>query len=268
MRILLANCIIAFLSITLHAQPQVGGGVCTNSIVSGTYYYLLTGNVLSGNQVAPDIELGKFVADGIGGLSGNSHASVAGSISAYTFTGTYSVQSNCTGIMTLLVNSKSSGSFTFQVVNGGQGLMVAIAGPGAVTSGRAYRQTASAGSIQCQTASLSGSYAYLLSGVAYVSGNSYQYTQTGSITGDGLGHMGHRDGKCQRKHRYCYWPGPLRGRKRLFWYGERHKSERHRELLHCRSRGRADRSILAERFWICCWGKRSALICYPPKRGG
>lgn len=91
--------------------------------------------------------------------------------------------------MTLLVNSKSPASFVFQVVNGGQGLMAAIAGPGAIAPGRAYRQTASAGSIQRKTASLSGSYAYLLSGVAYMSGNSYQYTQTGSMTGKGLGHM-------------------------------------------------------------------------------
>jgi hypothetical protein len=178
MRLLLGHCIIAFLStMALQAQPQVGGGVCTNSTVSGTYFYLLNGNMLSGTQVSPYVELGKLVADGAGRVSGSSHASVGGSISPYTFTGTYSVQSNCTGTMTLVVNSKSSGSFTFQVVNGGQGVMVAFSSPGVVAGGEAYRQTASTGSIQCKTASLTGSYAYFLSGVAYLSGGSYQYTR-------------------------------------------------------------------------------------------
>lgn len=157
--------------------------------MSGIYYYLLTGDLLSGNQIVPYVELGKLVADGQGGVSGNSHASIGGSISAYTIVGRYSVQSNCTGSMTITVNSQASGSFTFQVIRGGLGLIIALSGSG-VTAGRAYRQTASAGTIQCGTASLSGNYAYLLTGVVFQSGIAYQYSQTGSATGDGRGNLG------------------------------------------------------------------------------
>jgi len=188
---LLTGSIILALSLTraLQAQPQIGGGVCTNSTLSGIYYYLLSGDVLSANQAYPYVELGKLVADGRGAISGNSHASVGGSISAYTLAGTYSVQSSCTGSMALSVNSQASGSLTFQVVNGGQGAILAFSMPSGVVAGRAYRQTAGAGSIQCATASLSGSYAYLLTGAAFLSGTGYYYSQAGSATGDGRGNM-------------------------------------------------------------------------------
>ena len=190
MRSLLGTLILASLLTTaVQAQPQIGGGVCTNSTLNGIYYYLLSGDLLSGNQAYPYVELGKLVADGQGGVSGSSHASVGGSISAYTLAGTYSVQSSCTGSMTLSVNSQPSGSLTFQVVNGGQGAIIAFSGPSGVVAGRLYRQTAGAGPIQCGTASLSGSYAYLLTGVAFLSGNGYYYSQTGSATGDGRGNM-------------------------------------------------------------------------------
>lgn len=190
MRLLSGSLILAFsLTTALQAQPQIGGGVCTNSTLSGIYHYLLSGDLLSGNQVYPYVELGKLVADGQGGLSGNSHASTGGSISAYTLSGTYSVQSSCTGSMALSVNSQPTGSLAIQVVDGGQGAIIAFSMPSGVVAGRAYRQTAGAGQIQCGTASLSGSYAYLLTGVAFQSGNGFYYSQAGGVTGDGRGSM-------------------------------------------------------------------------------
>jgi uncharacterized protein (TIGR03437 family) len=190
MRLVSGNVLLAFLLTTaVHAQPQIGGGVCNNATLSGIYYYLLSGDLLSGNTVYPYVELGKLVANGQGGVSGNSHASIGGSISAYTLSGTYSVQSNCTGSMALSVNSQSPSSITFQVTSGGQSAIVAFSSSSGVVAGRAYRQTAATGTIQCATASLSGSYAYLLTGVAFISGNGYYYSQAGSATGDGLGNL-------------------------------------------------------------------------------
>ena len=184
MRLVSGSVISAFLLTTLvQAQPQIGGGVCTNSTLSGIYYYFLSGDLLSGNAVYPYVELGKLVADGQGGVSGNSHASIGGSISAYALSGTYSVQSSCTGTMTLSVNSQPPSSPTFQVTNGGLSAVVAFSRTSGVVAGRAYRQTTSSGTIQYATASLSGSYAYLLTGVAFLSGNGYYYSQAGSATG-------------------------------------------------------------------------------------
>jgi hypothetical protein len=157
--------------------------------LSGVYYYLLSGDLISGNSIYPYIELGKLTADGQGNVSGGSHASIGGSNSSYTLNGTYAVQSSCTGSTTLSINSQASEALTFQLVNGGQGAIVAYSGSTGVIGGRAYRQTAGAAPLQCSTASLSGSYAYLLTGVAFLSGNAYYYSQDGSATGDGQGNM-------------------------------------------------------------------------------
>jgi uncharacterized protein (TIGR03437 family) len=58
--------------------------------------------------------------------------------------------------------------------------------PNAVVSGRAYRQSA-AGTTQCSTASFSGNYGYLLTGVAFSNGLGLLYTDAGSATTDGKG---------------------------------------------------------------------------------
>jgi len=61
----------------LEAQTQAGG--YSNSSLSGSYFYLLTGAVAVNGNVAPYAELGKLVADGQGNVSGQSKASTAGS---------------------------------------------------------------------------------------------------------------------------------------------------------------------------------------------
>jgi len=119
-------------------QPQIGGGTCTNAILNGTYFYLLAGSIASGSQFSPYAELGKLVTDGNGGVAGQSAASVNGVLGTYSFTGTYSVQGTCAGSITLTVNSQSTGTLTFQVVNGGQSINVAVSTPGVVAVGRAY----------------------------------------------------------------------------------------------------------------------------------
>jgi len=164
------------------AAPQIGGGTCSTSMVTGTYFYLLSGSVASGGGAAPYAELGKLVADGMGGVSGQSFASVNGQQTTYTLTGTYTVQPNCAGSISLS-NSQTTNTLAFQIVNSGEGMVVAIATSGAVVVGTASRQSAGTSAIQCGTGSLSGGYGYLLTGVA---GNSV-YTNAGQFVADGNG---------------------------------------------------------------------------------
>jgi hypothetical protein len=167
--------------------PQgFGGGACTNAIFNGTYYYVLSGDLASGNAIYPYAELGKLVADGQGNVSGRSQASVGGLLSSYTLSGNYSVQPNCSGTLALTVNSKAGSPITFQVVNGGEGAVISESQQSAVIAGRAYR---SDGAGQCQNGSLSGGYGYLLTGVVYVSGSAYYSSQAGSVVSDGNGNL-------------------------------------------------------------------------------
>jgi len=94
------------------------------------------------------------------------------------------VQSNCAGTLTLTVNSKASAPITFQIVNGGEGAVIAYSQQSAVIAGRAYR---SDGAGQRGNSSLSGGYACLLTGVVYDSGSAYYYSQAGNVISDGVG---------------------------------------------------------------------------------
>ena len=171
--------------------PQIGGGSCSTSMVNGTYYYVLAGTVSSGGADVPYAELGELVANGSGGVSGNSFVNLNGHTTTYTLTGTYAVQSNCTGLITLAVGSQTqaSRSLTFQVINNAQSMIVAISNAGEVVTGKAYRTTSGSGSPKCSNGSLSGTYAYVLTGVAGVSGGSYVYSDTGQVAADGNGNL-------------------------------------------------------------------------------
>jgi hypothetical protein len=110
--------------------------------LNGTYFYVLDGVVASGNLVLPYAELGKLNADGNGSVSGQSTFSVGGSLRSASLSGTYAVEGNCTGTMTLTVKSPSGTSMetlTFQIIYGGQSAVVAFSSSGGVVAGRAYR---------------------------------------------------------------------------------------------------------------------------------
>ena len=171
--------------------PQIGGGTCSTSMVNGTYYYILAGTVSSGGADVPYAELGELLANGSGGVSGNSFANLNGHTTTYTLTGTYTVQSSCTGSISLAVGSQTqaSRSLTFQVINNAQSMIVAISNAGEIVTGKAYRTTSGSGSLQCSNGSLSGTYAYVLTGVAGVSGGSYVYSDTGQVAADGNGNL-------------------------------------------------------------------------------
>src|ERR1019366_6547685 len=175
-----------FVCFPAFCQPQIGGGACTNAILNGTYYYVLAGDLTSGGGVYPYAELGKLVADGQGNASGKSQASEGGSLSNYSLAGKYSVQPNCSGTLTLTANGQSEAPVTFQIINGGEGAVIAYSQQSAVITGRAYR---SDGAGQCGSGSLSGGYGYLLTGVEDLSGSGYYYSQAGNVLSDGNGNI-------------------------------------------------------------------------------
>jgi len=156
---------------------------CSNSVLTGTYFYLLGGSLTSGNQASPYAELGLLVADGQGHVSGQSEASTNGTLGTYSLSGTYAVQGNCRGTMALTVNSSFTSLFNFEVVGGGESAMVAFSNSGGVLVGRAFR--AASGSTQCGAGSLTGSYGFLLSGAT----GGLLYSQEGQIVSDGNGNL-------------------------------------------------------------------------------
>lgn len=188
-RKLLPIALILLAGTLAFAAPQIGGGSCSTSMVNGTYFYTLAGTVQFGGAEAPYAELGELVADGSGDVSGTSFRNLNGQRNTYPLVGTYSIQSNCGGSITLTVNSQTISALTFQVINNAQAMILAISNNGEVVTGRAYRTTAGSGSPQCSNGSLSGTYGYVLTGFATESGGSYLYSDSGQVTADGNGNL-------------------------------------------------------------------------------
>ncbi len=158
-------------------------------MVNGTYFYILTGTVQTGPAQVPYAELGELVANGSGGVSGTSFTNLNGEGKTNSLVGTYAIQSNCSGSITLSVNSQTISALTFQVINNAQAMILAISNNGEVVTGRAYRTTAGTGTPQCSNGSLSGTYGYVLTGFATVSGGSYLYSDSGQMVADGNGNL-------------------------------------------------------------------------------
>jgi len=183
---LVAIFVLAPFAVDAQIRPQIDGGTCSTSTLSGTYFYLLSGSVVSGSGVVAYAEFGKVIGDGNGGVSGQSYASLGGQQTTYSLTGTYIVQSNCAGSMTLTISPQVAETLSLQIVNNGQAVILATSSTSAVVVGTAYRETASTIPVQCGNGSFSGGYGYVLSGVAPV-GSGALYSDAGQFVADGTG---------------------------------------------------------------------------------
>ncbi len=176
----------AFTLIVSTVSLQAQTPACTNAVFKGTYFFLVNGSVIPGNQVLPYGSLGKVVTDGQGGISGSAVTTVNGVSSAFTITGTYSIAANCTGTSTLTATSATTSPNTItvnlQVVDNGQSAVFAFSTQGQVIAGRGYQVT-SIGTPACTNASIKGSYGYLFSGLL----SGAPYAEEGQVTSNGSG---------------------------------------------------------------------------------
>src|SRR5579859_483527 len=109
---------------------------CTTASVNGVYAILSSG--LNGSGL-PATSVDQITADGLGNLSGTSTKSIDGTIVTYTFTGTYTVATNCSGTATFtnqdnqvehdnfILNNANKGAFLIQTDGGHTQSSVAVA---------------------------------------------------------------------------------------------------------------------------------------------
>jgi hypothetical protein len=157
--------LLCLLAATLAAQTEIGGGTCSSATLSGTYAMSLTGRqfTASGNITNLFQSSGLMNFDGLGTVTisltaftlasaGTSFAASAGTPLAWS--GTYSMQSNCIGLVTIT----SGGSATFNVVSYDNGVDFLLTGNDAT-----YAYTGS-GNTQptaaCSTSALAGLYSF------------------------------------------------------------------------------------------------------------
>src|SRR5215469_17391356 len=84
----------------LQARPS-----CSNGSLSGSFGYTNTGTILAGPDAGPFGGVGRQTFDGKGNTQATATVSVNGNISHAMIKGTYVMNANCTGSMTLLVTA-------------------------------------------------------------------------------------------------------------------------------------------------------------------
>ena len=174
-----------FLAVTisgpaLWAQAEGLLSTCSNATVKGNFGYITGGLDGSGS---PTASLGQINLNGAGKSTGTFTQSKDGTISTFSFTGTYTVNANCTGSGTLSGGGKTA---TFGLVIDSAGTHIEVAGtdPGHVSGGEALAQ----GTATCTTAGVKGTYGFHGSGTLVGTGalafaGLYALDGTGKLTG-------------------------------------------------------------------------------------
>jgi hypothetical protein len=106
---------------TQNASPH-----CSNVNLRGGYGYMVNGTSTSAQ---PYSLVGRFFADGKGGVTGNGAEAFAGVISHLTFTGTYTVNADCTGTANLTFNDGGVAPLEFIIVDDGKTVDIIVAVP-------------------------------------------------------------------------------------------------------------------------------------------
>lgn len=173
-------------ALPLLGQTQIGGGTCNSSSLNGAYAVTLSGRQInsSGNFASVIQANGSASFDGQSKVTITISADSLSSVgTAVTWSGTYTIQANCTGSLTIMTGG--SPSFNLVVYNRGNDFLVA-------GTDATYSYSGS-GNIQpgtCSVNSFSGVYVvtgtgYALSGSAVAGvGNG-----TGLLQFDGQGHL-------------------------------------------------------------------------------
>jgi hypothetical protein len=155
----------------LLAQTQIGGGICSSASLTGTYSLSLNGRDVGSSVTFSKISegIGTATFDGLSKVTFTLTSNVNQSAGvAQTLTGTYSLQSNCEGLLNLTTGDTAS--FTLEAYNNPTGSLARnflIAGQDGV-----YSFTGSGGLLptSCTASLLSGTYAFNGTGFALTSG--------------------------------------------------------------------------------------------------
>jgi hypothetical protein len=108
---------------------------------AGGYSYSVTGSIFSNNNLARFYSIvGVLTADGIGSVSGIDTISTNGVVqSGRTYSGTYTVQPNCSGSLTLNYAGQMA-PFVIAISQSGQQVSFIQTNNGIVGVGTAFRQ--------------------------------------------------------------------------------------------------------------------------------
>ena len=114
------------------ANAQVNKG-CNNATLQGTFAYTSSGAfVAAPAPIGPYAETGAQIFDGNGGTATAGMSNTNGNVAVATTTGTYTVNSDCTGTMVLQIAPGIAAHYFFVIANGGSSYQAVCVDPVAV----------------------------------------------------------------------------------------------------------------------------------------
>jgi hypothetical protein len=114
----------------------VGNTTCTNAGVKGTFGFEGGG---FNSSLVPSVFAGQSKLDGAGNLTGTETVSAGGTIISGAVTGTYSVNSDCTGSASITFDGGIT-TANFVLVNGGQSALQITTNPGSISTSTVAKQ--------------------------------------------------------------------------------------------------------------------------------
>jgi uncharacterized protein (TIGR03437 family) len=168
LRIALATGLLWAAPAFAQAAPQIGGGTCSAATLSGSYSVALNGQASLSDAIAA-VGTAKF--DGVGNITFVLTEASGAAVSApQTLSGTYTLQTNCSGTLNLSLNpGGGTAAFALQTYSVGTGFFLNGSDANYTWTGSGSAMAASV----CNAAMLSGTYTFAARGV------------TGSIHFDG-----------------------------------------------------------------------------------
>jgi len=178
-------CAVLLAAVSMGKAQNGATQPCATATLSGSYGYLLQGDLVSQGSLEPYADMGILTTDGKGNLTGTGTESLAGQIySATTISGSYIVNSDCTGSASLTYSTGATFHYNVVVQNNGHDLKFLQNDNGSIVSGSARLQQET----NCVLGSLDGSYAFTISGSFIDStGSANPYLESGTITFNGSG---------------------------------------------------------------------------------
>jgi len=127
-----AFTIAAVTALALGAAPTAKAQtVCSNLTLKGTWAEKDTGFIIGLGPFA-GVSLKTF--DGHGNTAGSGYSSVNGAVSQGSYSGTYTVNPDCTGTYTIQISGGPTGHAFFVIDDGGNELRIIVTDQGNVTT--------------------------------------------------------------------------------------------------------------------------------------
>jgi len=132
-----ASLLISSLPTAVSAEER-----CTDASLSGSYAFQVDGANISAplpGGPGPFAAVGKNTYDGKGGMTGTIVISSNGVIIDASYTGTYSVNADCTGVKSATLNVGATVDFSFVIDDDLREIRMIVSDPGFAVSGSARK---------------------------------------------------------------------------------------------------------------------------------